>query len=328
MHAQGDRKDTPLAAVVVPVYKAESLLRRCLDSILAQTWPNWTAILVDDGSPDASGAICDEYAARDARFRVIHQPNRGVSAARNAALDALPDGCGLVFFADADDLLSPAFLDAGIALHRRWPQDLVSWDSCGKPDALCRALGEDPPVESFGRDTLLDYYFTWNICPVWNKVFPAWLFREAGIRFRGELRLSEDTLFVLDCLEQLYRRNPDAMVRYVRLPFYCYDTAANPESLCHTIGAQYAAHQYVILPRTIGFFKGIGYSQPALERLYHRYVQAVCCGLDNIRNTPPRRGVIPRCIRPLPIRSWAKCWIILPKPAFTRPITCRCGCTG
>ena len=74
-------------SVIVPVYKAEPYLHRCVDSILAQTFTDFELILVDDGSPDNSGAICDEYAERDSRVRVFHQENRGQAAARNAALD-------------------------------------------------------------------------------------------------------------------------------------------------------------------------------------------------------------------------------------------------
>ena len=73
----------PEISIIIPVYKAEKYLRRCLDSVLSQTLSNWECILVDDGSPDQSGAICDEYAAKDSRFRVIHKPNGGVSSARN-----------------------------------------------------------------------------------------------------------------------------------------------------------------------------------------------------------------------------------------------------
>lgn len=77
----------PLVTIIIPVYKVEKYLRRCLDSIAAQTYTNFEVILIDDGSPDRCGEICDAYAAKDARFRVIHQENRGVSAARNAGLD-------------------------------------------------------------------------------------------------------------------------------------------------------------------------------------------------------------------------------------------------
>ena len=74
-------------SIIIPVYNVAPYLRECLDSVLAQTLTDWEAICVDDGSTDGSGAILDEYAARDQRFRIIHQPNSGVSAARNVALD-------------------------------------------------------------------------------------------------------------------------------------------------------------------------------------------------------------------------------------------------
>lgn len=91
----------PKISIIVPVYKVEPYLRKCLDSIVNQTYENLEIILVDDGSPDNCGAICDEYAARDERIRVIHKENGGVSSARNAGLDvAVGDWIG---FVDADD---------------------------------------------------------------------------------------------------------------------------------------------------------------------------------------------------------------------------------
>ena len=79
--------EKPLISVIVPVYKVEEYLARCVDSILGQTYRNLEILLVDDGSPDRCGAICDEYAARDSRIRVIHKENGGLSSARNAAID-------------------------------------------------------------------------------------------------------------------------------------------------------------------------------------------------------------------------------------------------
>jgi len=77
----------PKISIIVPVYKTEKYLRRCIDSILAQSFTDFECILVDDGSPDNCAAICDEYAEKDNRIIVIHQENAGVSAARNAGLD-------------------------------------------------------------------------------------------------------------------------------------------------------------------------------------------------------------------------------------------------
>ena len=91
----------PIISVIVPVFKVEPYLCRCVDSILAQTFTDFELILVDDGSPDHCGAICDEYAQKDKRIHVIHQENGGLSAARNAGLDTAKGE--FVFFVDADD---------------------------------------------------------------------------------------------------------------------------------------------------------------------------------------------------------------------------------
>ena len=77
----------PKVSIIVPVYKAEKYLNRCVDSILAQTFTDFELLLIDDGSPDRSGEICDEYAKKDSRIRVIHKENGGVSSARQRGLD-------------------------------------------------------------------------------------------------------------------------------------------------------------------------------------------------------------------------------------------------
>ena len=79
-------------SVIIPVYNAEQYLRKCLDSVLAQTYQNFEIICIDDGSTDNSGAICDEYAKKDSRVRVLHKENGGVSSARNAGLKSLREG--------------------------------------------------------------------------------------------------------------------------------------------------------------------------------------------------------------------------------------------
>lgn len=99
--------------VIVPVYNVESYLPRCVDSILNQTHKNLEIILVDDGSPDNCGAICDAYAAKDSRIQVIHQQNGGLSAARNAGLDWMGENSqsSYVTFVDSDDWLHPQYVE-------------------------------------------------------------------------------------------------------------------------------------------------------------------------------------------------------------------------
>ena len=112
-----------MVSVIIPVYNVEQYLRRCIDSVLAQTYTDLEIILVDDGSPDGSGAICDEYAAKDSRIKVIHQANAGVSAARNAGMD-LASGEYLAFI-DSDDFIEPEMYEQMLAAAEKTGADVV-----------------------------------------------------------------------------------------------------------------------------------------------------------------------------------------------------------
>lgn len=99
----------PTISIIVPVYNVEKYLPKCLDSILAQTFTNWEAVLVDDGSKDKSGAICDEYAKKDPRFVVVHKQNEGVAKARITAFDHSKGD--LITFIDADDYVASDYIE-------------------------------------------------------------------------------------------------------------------------------------------------------------------------------------------------------------------------
>ena len=98
-----------LVSIIIPVYNAEKYLRECLDSVLSQTYPSWECILVDDGSPDGSGDICDEYCKKDGRFKVVHKQNEGVTKARKDGV-SVSKGTWITFV-DADDLISNNAID-------------------------------------------------------------------------------------------------------------------------------------------------------------------------------------------------------------------------
>lgn len=110
-------------SIIVPVCNVAPYLRECLDSVLAQTFPDWECICVDDGSTDGSGAILDGYAAKDARFNVVHQANRGVSAARNSGL-GLAKG-DWVTFLDGDDFYRAGWLEEASAIIDEEDPDLL-----------------------------------------------------------------------------------------------------------------------------------------------------------------------------------------------------------
>jgi len=130
-----------LIGVVVPVYKVERYLHRCVDSILRQTFSDFELILVDDGSPDRCGEICDEYARQDSRIRVIHQENAGLSAARNTAIDLLlqENRTEWITFIDSDDWVHPKMLECLLAAAKEQGTQIAS---CG----FTETTGRDPWV--------------------------------------------------------------------------------------------------------------------------------------------------------------------------------------
>ena len=105
--------EVPEVSVIVPIYNVELYLSRCIDSILAQTFTDFELILVDDGSPDKCGEICDKYAAQDKRIHVIHKENGGLSDARNAGIEWTLNNtsCLWITFVDSDDWVHPEYLE-------------------------------------------------------------------------------------------------------------------------------------------------------------------------------------------------------------------------
>lgn len=137
--------NNPKISIIVPVYKAEKYIRKCLDSIIAQTFSDWECILVDDGSPDESGAICDEYAAADSRFRVLHKENGGVSSARQKGLEAAIGD--YIIHVDPDDWIEKGMLSELYWASQENNADIVMCDFfsdtingsnyvCQKPNSL------------------------------------------------------------------------------------------------------------------------------------------------------------------------------------------------
>ena len=117
-----------LISVIVPVYKAEKYLDKCVQSIVNQTYKNLEIILVDDGSPDNCPAVCDEYASKDSRVRVVHKKNAGPSAARNTGLDAATGG--YIWFVDGDDYLLPGALQTAAQSTANSPDIVNFWNIC------------------------------------------------------------------------------------------------------------------------------------------------------------------------------------------------------
>lgn len=158
-------------SVIVPIYRVEKFLPQCIESVLNQTFTDFELILVDDGSPDRCPAICDEVARRDARVRVIHQANAGLSAARNAGIEiAHGEWLG---FVDSDDYIAPQFYEKLYQTAQRTDADCVmcsvqNVDESGKliDSALMRVADEVKTgrevLRKIGRDDVTPYLTAWN----------------------------------------------------------------------------------------------------------------------------------------------------------------------
>lgn len=171
-----DSKVGSLISVVVPVYNVEPYLRQCVESILAQTYPAYEIILVDDGSTDGSSVLCDQFALYNENVSVIHQKNRGLSCARNTGIEASTGD--FITFVDSDDWLSPDYLDRSMQLIREYDADVcgVGFNLAYPDGGLVPnpTLIESPEVYGT-EDALARYLFNTNltvcVCgKVWKRV--------------------------------------------------------------------------------------------------------------------------------------------------------------
>ena len=159
----------PLVSIIVPVYNAEEYLNRCVDSILSQTMTDFELLLIDDGSKDDSGRICDEYSEKDARVRVFHKPNGGVSSARNLGLDNAKGKW--ITFVDADDRCSCNYLEHLLSKVKDDTDLIISYA------VICDSTGEKAEVypeyrvnaTNFER-LFVDSDMHWHTSP-WAKLY-------------------------------------------------------------------------------------------------------------------------------------------------------------
>ena len=200
--------DHPSFSIIIPVYNTEKYLSECLDSVLSQTFEDFELLLIDDGSSDNSGKICDEYARKDGRISVFHQENRGLSDARNRGLDNAKGE--YVVFADSDDLVMPQLLEA-VYEQLRKGYDLVSF---GNRRTLTGGLIVHRNSEAYSYDFdsgedlldyLLDRFFPQRSWNVWAQAFRRSLIG-TDLRFHDNREVyAEDMLFSLCYLTRVKR---------------------------------------------------------------------------------------------------------------------------
>lgn len=235
----------PKVSVIVPVYNVEKYIHRCIDSILSQTFTDWELILVDDGSPDSSGAICDEYAARDARIRVIHKENGGVSSARNVGIKQAAGEW--ITFVDSDDYLDEDSLLSMVELTKHYDADLFCFGiRMTTTDKPMQRKQQHDTLYTVDSSNLIKKILLYNTnCGPCSKMFRTK--RLQNFRFDESLKIGEDLLFNLHYLSNLHS------------PIICsdlcvYNYYTNPSSAMHS---KNLFDEYAFLSQKVeSFFSG------------------------------------------------------------------------
>lgn len=277
----------PRYSIIVPVYNAKRTLRRCVDSILAQTYHNFELILVNDGSTDSSGAIIDEYATQDTRIRAIHKSNGGVSSARNAGLDIARGD--YVVFVDSDDYITPPHLsdyqcvssDVAICGLTINVDGKYITENISKDCQVVDYAGIGPFINECSKSSVLRGPYV--------KAFNRNIIESHNIRFDLRLNWGEDYLFVLECLSHSRSISIIPNSTYV---YYCdsimpgkYKMGARQfylyVTLTERILKDFQCHEYINVNRLWAYQTMLGYFGciSSMSARLKEYASIMCKGL-------------------------------------------------
>lgn len=205
-----------LVSVIIPVYKVEKYLNKCVDSVLSQTYKNLEIFLVDDGSPDNCPQMCDEYAKKDNRIKVIHKPNGGLSSARNAALDVCKGD--YIAFVDSDDWIEPTYIEELYSAITKYDADI---SICGinyytSELELIKNITYEYVDKDIYIENILDLFFSKNSLShhAWAKLYKRDIFD--GLRYPVGVNY-EDTYVITDVIGNVKKG-----VSIVKKPLYNY----------------------------------------------------------------------------------------------------------
>ena len=198
-------KGTDKISIIIPVYNVEPYIKRCLDSVINQTYQNLEIICVDDGSTDGSGKICDEYATKDSRIKVFHKENGGVSSAKNLGLKNITGK--YIGFVDSDDWIEPDMYEVlhKSAQSKDVPISVASYFKDTDTESVPMSNKEQIPDGIINTKNMLlyplkrDYYM--GFCGyLWNKLFSANIFLNNGLSFNEEINYAEDVLLYTEAI--------------------------------------------------------------------------------------------------------------------------------
>ena len=267
----------PLVSIVMPVYGAERWIHRAVDSVLAQTFTDFELILIDDESPDTCGQICDEYAKKDARIRVIHQKNSGCAGASNRGIKEAR-GHWLIFV-DDDDEISPYLLQHVITTAELYPDDCIMWRFTTYPH--CMWNKSEVPLQTLYRPNQIgELYLKWQLCTTWSMLFHTSLIKNSSIRFDITLKNSEDFPLVVKYARKVFETNPNSKFRMIEAALYYYDNEDKSESVSHVFPPSFCeswCRTFEEVFKDIDEFFHIPYNDE--ELMYQSYFRTIGIGL-------------------------------------------------
>lgn len=218
-----------MVSIIVPSYDCINSLKTCITSVLQQSHSNFEVILVDDGSSDGSGELCDRLAAEDERIQLIHKPNGGVSSARNAGIDVATGE--YIAFCDSDDYLEPDYFASLLQTAESNPDCGHIWCCFQTVTGYQKenAVPNYSAAEDIQRYTLQDYmtlHEMWLDAGPCNKLYRSDIIKSSGVRFPEDLSLGEDWLFNLAYIDA----SENGRIAVITKPLYNY-VRGNDESL-------------------------------------------------------------------------------------------------
>lgn len=272
----------PLTSIVVPIYNASQTLRRCIDSILQQTFVEFELLLINDGSKDNSGAICDEYAQKDKRVRVFHKENGGVSSARNLGLDNVQGEW--VTFIDSDDWVAHDYIENLYASLKIGTDLVISFSTLihndggrQKPSNVSSLL-----VKGNFQSLFVDYNLHIYTSP-WGKLYKRSIIEKHSMRFCEEMHIGEDLLFLYSYMLNVEKIYLTSYSGY----YYCFELSDTLTKRINSFESEYVGYKNIsnvidriekewflesnVACRNLGWVRGY-YTRRVLNALYYNKV--------------------------------------------------------
>ena len=219
-------------SIIVPIYKAEKYLRKCIDGILQQSFTDFQLILVDDGSPDSSGEICDEYASKDSRIEVVHKNNGGVTSARKCGVEHAKGRYSIQI--DSDDWVESSLLEDLYQKAIKEDADMVICDFWEHCDGNTVYSKQEP--KSLEHTEVMKEMFSTLKGTMWNKLIRTSCYKQCNIQFYEDLVLIEDLFLMFQFLLHPLK------VAYVPKALYHYERNTNPNSLTMAHGERFKGY--------------------------------------------------------------------------------------